>query len=142
MRSILISAVAATVMTAPAYAQDKSKYPFWPWVQAGSYEPPNRVHITMWVNMESIRRAGDGVMEVWIKYKNDRLDDAGSIESLIYERLDCRRNWHAAISIMRYGREGKLVYSSKSKPDMEPIVPDSLLAGMMPFTCAAGGMPQ
>lgn len=24
--------------------------------------------------------------------------------------------------------------------DAEPIVPDSLLSGIMPFTCAAGGM--
>ena len=140
----LFLAVALSLVAGAAMAQQNTKqFPFWPWVKAGSYSPPNAVHMTMWLNMETVRRVDDGVMEGWIKYANDRADESGAMETLVYERLDCHRNWHASISLMKYDRAGKVVFAGKAKPeDMEPIIPNSLLAGMMPFTCAAGGMPQ
>jgi hypothetical protein len=42
---------------------------------------------------------------------------------------------------MTYDARGNVLSSEKGKPDdAEPIVPDSQLSGIMPFTCAAGGM--
>src|SRR5437868_804523 len=86
---------------AAAFGQKSEKYPEWPWVSAGSYSPPGQVHMTMWLNMETIRRVDRGVMEAWIKFKNDRPDQNGGIETTLYARLDCQRNWHSSILLLK-----------------------------------------
>ncbi|UVO54048.1 surface-adhesin E family protein [Sphingomonas sp. SUN039] len=141
-RTVLLACLLA-LCGAQAHAASDPKYPFWPWVQAGRYDPPHAPHMTMWINMETIRRAGDGMIDVWFKYDSDVPDQKGVIQSLVYERLDCRRNWHSTVLLLNYNSARQVVYQSKGKPeDLEPIIPDSLLAGMVPFTCAAGSMPQ
>jgi hypothetical protein len=117
------------------------KFPNWPWVHAGRYSPPNGNGITIWVNMESMRRAGAHALQTWIKYQNDRPDRAGVAVTLVFEKLECDRDWHTTILIMNYSDAGKVLSSLSETPSQaEPIVPDSLLAGIMPFTCAAGGL--
>lgn len=53
------------------------EYPNWPWVQAGSYSPPDDVHVTMWLDMENVRRAGPNAFVGWFEFSNDSLDDDG-----------------------------------------------------------------
>jgi hypothetical protein len=91
--------------------------------------------------MESLRRAGDNRLRVWIKYENDRVDEHGVAATLVYEELDCARDWHTPYSLVQYSADGRILNSSRgTDADAEPIIPDSLLMGIMPFTCAAGGM--
>jgi hypothetical protein len=138
-----VATIGLLLWSASAFSQKSKEYPDWPWVHAGSYSPPSQVHMSMWLNMESIHRVGEGVMDGWIKFKNDRPDQSGAVETLLYERLDCRRNWHSSVLLLKHDAEGRVVYEHKNKPeDMEPIEPETLLAGMMPFICAAGSMPQ
>lgn len=114
-----------------------------PWGHAGRYAPPGRVGITVYVNMDSMRRAGPNRLLAWIKYANDRPDAQGVAETLVYERLECDRDWHSTISLMMYDARGNVLTSEKGNADdAELIVPDSLLSGIMPFTCAVGGMPH
>jgi hypothetical protein len=97
--------------------------------------------IALSVDMDSMVSAGPGRMRTWIKYRNDRPDADGVKESLIYEQLDCARSYHSTMSIYRYAADGHIISSDKgSADDEEPIVPDSFLAGILPFTCAAHGL--
>jgi hypothetical protein len=97
--------------------------------------------ITIAVNMDSMVSAGPGRMRTWIKYRNDKPDAHGVKESLAYEQLDCTRSYHSTISLYRYAADGHIVSSATGNAEEEePIIPDSLLAGILPFTCAARGL--
>lgn len=44
-----------------------------PWVHAGRFAPPGRAGMTIYVNMDSMRRAGPNRLRAWIKYANDKV---------------------------------------------------------------------
>jgi hypothetical protein len=107
------------------------------WERAGRIGGANGITIT--VDMDSMTSAGPGRMRTWIKYRNDKPDRKGIKETLVYEQLDCARNYHSTISLYSYAADGHIVDSSGGRAE-EPIVPESLLAGILPFTCAAHGL--
>ena len=109
------------------------------WERAGSISGPHGILIT--VDMDSMTSAGPGKMRTWIKYHYNGIGPKNVKESLIYEQLDCARNYHSTISLYSYGPDGQIVlsYSGKAE-DEEPIIPESMLAGILPFTCAAHGL--
>ncbi len=93
------------------------------------------------VDMDSMTSAGPGRMRTWIKYRYNGTGPNNAKESLVYEQLDCARSYHSTISIYSYGTNGQIVYTgSGPAEDEEPIVPESVLAGILPFTCAAHGL--
>lgn len=97
--------------------------------------------VTITVDIASMVGAGPGRMRTWIKYRNDKADAQGVQESLVYEQLDCARSYHSTMSLYRYASDGHIVSSDGgSADDEEPIIPDSVLAGILPFTCAAHGL--
>lgn len=110
------------------------------WVQAGRIVT-NQSGITITVDMDSMVSAGPDRMRVWIKYRNDNPDSDGVQETLVYEQLDCARRLHATMSLVRYSADSRVMSNDKgSASDNEPIIPDSLLAHILPFTCAAHGI--
>jgi hypothetical protein len=109
------------------------------WKRAGSISGPKGMVIT--VDMDSMISAGPGKMRTWIKYHFNRLGAKNVKESLVYEQLDCARNYHSTISLYSYGPNGQIVLSDSGRAeDEEPIIPESMLAGILPFTCAAHGL--
>lgn len=109
------------------------------WEKAGRIDGANGITIT--VDMDSMTSAGPGRMRTWIKYSNDMADEKGLKQTLVYEQFDCARRYHSTISLYAYAADGHIIYSSGGKAeDEEPIIPDSLLAGILPFTCAAHGL--
>jgi hypothetical protein len=97
--------------------------------------------VTITVDVASMVGAGPARMRTWIKYRNDKADAQGVQETLAYEQLDCARSYHSTMSLYRYGSDGHIVSSDLSSgDDEEPIIPDSVLAGIVPFTCAAHGL--
>jgi hypothetical protein len=93
------------------------------------------------VDMDSMISAGLGKMRTWIKYRYNGVGPKNIKESLVYEQLDCARNYHSTISLYSYAPDGHIVSSDAGKPeDEEPIIPESMLAGILPFTCAAHGL--
>jgi hypothetical protein len=84
---------------------------------------------------------GPGKMRTWIKYRYNGVGPKNVKESLVYEQLDCARHYHSTISLYSYAPDGHIVLSGSGKPeDEEPIIPESMLAGILPFTCAADGL--
>ena len=109
------------------------------WERAGSISGPQGMVIT--VDMDSMTSAGPGKMRTWIKYHYNAIGPKNVKESLVYEQLDCARNYHSTISLYSYGPNGQIVLSGRGKAeDEEPIIPESMLAGILPFTCAAHGL--
>jgi hypothetical protein len=110
------------------------------WVQAGRVgDSQNSMTIT--VDMDSMTGAGPGRMRTWIKYRNDKPDSEGVQESLVYEQLDCIRHLHSTMALVRYSPTGAVISDDQgSAEESEPIIPDSVLAGILPFTCAAHGL--
>jgi hypothetical protein len=106
------------------------------WVRAGRVTGPKG--FTIMVDLDSMTTAGPGKMRTWIKYHFTTLGPKREKESLVYEQLDCARRYHSTISLYAYGSSGQILYSDSGKPeDEEPIIPESMLAGILPFTCAA-----
>lgn len=109
------------------------------WERAGSVSGPHGIVIT--VDMDSMVSAGPGKMRTWIKYRYNGVGPKNVKESLVYEQLDCARHYHSTISLYSYAPDGHIVLSEIGKPeDEEPIIPESMLAGILPFTCAAHGL--
>lgn len=109
------------------------------WARAGNISGPQGMEIT--VDMDSMTSAGPGKMRTWIKYHYNGIGPKNVKESLVYEQPDCARNYHSTISLYSYGPNGQIVLSGHGKAeDEEPIVPGSVLAGILPFTCAAHGL--
>lgn len=109
------------------------------WERAGSISGPRGMVIT--VDMDSMTSAGPGKMRTWIRYRYNGIGPKNVKESLVYEQLDCARNNHSTISLYSYGPNGQIVLSGSGKAeDEEPIIPESILAGVLPFTCAAHGL--
>jgi len=131
--------IALTVATATLTAVRASAAPASDWVQAGRVNGDDG--ITIFVDMDSMIDAGPGRIRTWIRYRNDRPDQNGILESLAYEQLDCARDFHATISLFNYSVDGHVVSSEKEEAeDEDPIIPGSILAGILPFTCAAHGL--
>ena len=106
------------------------------WAQAGSISGSHGMVIT--VDLDSMISAGPGKMRTWIKYRYSGVGPKNVKESLVYEQLDCVRNYHSTISLYSYSPSGQIVLTGSGKPeDEEPIIPESLLAGILPFACAA-----
>jgi hypothetical protein len=111
------------------------------WVSAGSLQGPNGP-ATIWADMNSMHQAGPHQLEVWLKYANAPLPH-GVAKTLVYEHLHCDTNEHATMSLMAYSADGRVLDAQRGpKDDSAPIVPDSVLDGVMPFLCAAGMMPR
>lgn len=109
------------------------------WERAGSISGSNGMVIT--VDMDSMISAGPGKMRTWIKYHYNGIGPKDVKESMVYEQLDCARNYHSTISLYSYRPNGQIVLSGSGKAeDEEPIIPESMLAGILPFTCAAHGL--
>jgi len=109
------------------------------WERAGTITGPDGMVVT--VDMDSMISAGPGKMRTWIKYRYNGVGPKNVKESLIYEQLDCARSYHSTISLYSYAPDGHVVLSESGKPeDEEPIIPESILAGILPFTCAAHGL--
>ena len=109
------------------------------WERAGSISGPHGMVIT--VDMDSMTSAGPGKMRTWIKYHYNGIGPKNVKESLVYEQLDCARNYHSTISLYSYGPDGRIVLSDSGRAENEePIIPESMLAGILPFTCAAHGL--
>ena len=109
------------------------------WQRAGSVPGPQGMVIT--VDMDSMANAGPGKLRTWIKYRWSTVGPKNVKESLIYEQLDCARRYHSTLSLYSYAPDGHIVLSETGKPeDEEPIIPESMLAGILPFTCAAHGL--
>jgi hypothetical protein len=109
------------------------------WERAGSSSGPHGMVIT--VDMDSMTSSGPGKMRTWIKYHYNGIGPKNVKESLVYEQLDCARNYHSTISLYSYGSNGQIVLSGSGKAeDEEAIIPESVLAGILPFTCAAHGL--
>ncbi len=109
------------------------------WVRAGAISGAHGMAIT--VDMDSMVSAGPGKMQTWIKYRYDGVGPKNVKESLVYEQLDCARHYHSTISLYSYAPDGHIVLSESGKPeDEKPIIPESILAGILPFTCAAHGL--
>jgi hypothetical protein len=112
------------------------------WVAAGHFNGPDG-KVSLWADMNSMHQAGPHQIEVWLKYLNAHPDHSGISRSLIYEHLHCDTNEYATISLMSYAEDGRVLDAESGPANATvPIVPDSVLAGMMPFICAAGLMPQ
>jgi hypothetical protein len=109
------------------------------WERAGSISGPQGMVIT--VDMDSMTSAGPGRMRTWIKYHYNGIGPKNVKESLVYEQLDCARTYHSTISLYSYGPSGQIVLSGSGKAeDEKPIIPESTLASILPFTCAAHGL--
>ena len=109
------------------------------WERAGSISGPQGMVIT--VDMDSMIGVGPGKMRTWIKYLYNGMGPKNAKKTLVYEQLDCARNYHSTISLYSYGANGKIVLSASGKAeDEEPIIPETILAGILPFTCAAHGL--
>lgn len=127
--------VAPVAKPAPAPGYSNTDH----WERAGAISGPRGMVIT--VDMDSMTSAGPGKMRTWIKYRYNGVGPKNVKESLVYEQLDCARNYHSMISLYSYAPDGHIVLSDSGKPeDEEPVIPESMLAGIMPFTCAAHGL--
>jgi hypothetical protein len=110
------------------------------WKQAGRVGMGDGVVTTIFADLHSMVGAGPGRMRTWIKYQNSK-SSRGIKETLVYEQIDCVHRVHAEISLFSYAAGGHIVKSEKGNAESEdPIIPDSLLAGILPFTCAAGSL--
>ena len=136
MRGLVIgAAVLAMVTSAPTMAAASN------WVHAGRVKMPGSPGVTIYVDMDSMRRAGSDRLRTWIKYKYDRPQRDSTSEVLSDETIDCNAEQHSTAMLMSYDRTGNVIRSQPSEANtFDPIVPDSLLAGMLPFTCAAAGL--
>lgn len=111
------------------------------WVQAGKVGRGDGSTMTIMVDMNSMVDAGPGRMRTWVKYASSVPDGDGVSDALIYEQLDCYRRVHTTISLVRYARDGHIISNdSGDASEEQPIIPDSILAGILPFTCAAHGI--
>jgi hypothetical protein len=109
------------------------------WERAGAITGPHGMAVS--IDMDSMTSAGPGKLRVWIKYHFDGVGPKNVKESLVYEQLDCARKYHSTISLYSYAPDGHVVLSEKGNADdEEPIIPDSILDRMLPFTCAAHGL--
>ena len=111
------------------------------WVSAGKVKGPDGL-ITLWADMDSMHRTGAQQLEVWIKYTNARPNRDHIKETLAYEHLYCSARQHSTMVLMNYAADGRILNEQHWPLSPTPIVPDSLLDGMLPFLCAAGAMPQ
>jgi hypothetical protein len=132
-------ATLANIAVAPAATAAPATHNTDHWERAGSISGPHGMVIT--VDMDSMISAGPGKMRTWIKYHYNGIGPKNVKESLVYEQLDCARNYHSTLSLYSYGANGEIVLSGSGKAEgEEPVIPDSMLAGILPFTCAAHGL--
>jgi hypothetical protein len=109
------------------------------WERAANIPGAHGMVIT--VDMDSMITVGPGRMRTWLKYRYNGIGPKNVKESLVYEQLDCSRNYHSTLSLYSYAPDGHIVLSETGRPeDEEPIIPESMLAGILPFTCAAHGL--
>jgi hypothetical protein len=121
-------------------SEEPTSHPASHWEHAGRVVN-NGNGVTIAVDMDSMVDAGPGRMRTWIRYTNDKPDANDVKEWMIYEQLDCARSYHSTMSLYSYAEDGHIISSEKgSTADEEPIIPDSILAGILPFTCAAHGL--
>ena len=77
-------------------------------------------------------------MRTWIKYHCNGIGPENVKETLVHEQLDCARTCRSTISLYSYGPDGQIVFTGSGKAeDEKPIIPETMLAGILPFTCAA-----
>jgi hypothetical protein len=108
------------------------------WKQAGRIGVGDGAVMTIFVDLNSMVNVGGGQIRTWIKYENSR-SIKGIKDTLAYEQIDCIHRVHGTISLFSYAAGGQIVHSEKGNAESgDPIIPDSVLAGILPFTCAAG----
>ena len=136
MRGLVIGAAVLAIATgAPMIASASN------WVHARRVAMSDLPAATIYVDMDGMRRYGPGKLRTWIRYKYDRPQKDSTSEVLADEIIDCNADQQATAMLMNYDKHVDVVSSQPADaPTFDQIVPDSILAGILPFTCAAAGL--
>ena len=107
------------------------------WRMSGA-QRDERLITRMYVDLNSLRRAGTGQLHVWIHY--DGIEDGRSpVQTFTHESVNCYNNTHMQLDYYVRNAQGRIVVRRGPQPNRR-ILPDSMLMGQMDFICGAGSM--
>ena len=92
----------------------------------------------MYVDLNSLRRAGTGQLRVWIRYVGIE-DGRTPVQTFTLESVNCYNNTHMQLDYYVRNAQGRIVSRRGPQPNRR-ILPDSMLMGQMDFICGAGSM--
>ncbi len=92
----------------------------------------------MYVDLNSLRRAGTGQLRVWIRYVGIE-DGRTPVQTFTLESVNCYNNTHMQLDYYVRNPQGRIVSRRGPQPNRR-ILPDSMLMGQMDFICGAGSM--